>query len=96
MESNEWLKELKVGDTVFVTRPYGQCAVPRKVIRLMPTMICIGFNNVVNEVVERRFRKMDGRIIGGDSYSLEYLTPDTPGVALNPFVGRLKERKLYG
>lgn len=74
MNDKQWLSELKVGDTVFMSQSYGACAVPVKVVRLTNTQVVIS----VNERYEIRFRKSDGWTISGDTYMRQFLRQETP------------------
>ena len=66
MNSNEWLQELKAGDTVIVKGSHGRREV-RTVQRVTPTQIVVGLT---------KYHKKDGREVGGD-YFTQYLKQAT-------------------
>src|SRR5690554_3572926 len=62
MQEAEWLKQLEEGDDVLVAwykSTYGEALEPGHIVRITATMIVLGGSR------ERRFRRANGREIGG-------------------------------
>jgi hypothetical protein len=68
LDSGEWLQNLKPGDEVFMSRPYGQAPRVSKVSRTTETQIIVGSG---------RFHKKDGSQVGGGTWSTSYLIQPT-------------------
>ena len=80
MNDNEWLKELKAGDEVFVSGQYGAIATgPYKVKRTTATKIVLSVQGATQEF-ESGYRVKDGFTIGGDAWSRNFLIRDTPEI----------------
>ena len=61
VNDKEWLQNLKEGDLVYVSQSYGRAAVPEKVVKTTRTQIVLSH--------DRRFRKVNGLMIGGRCYA---------------------------
>ena len=69
MTESEWLAQLKAGDELFSTQNYGEPCKPDVVSRTTRTMIFVR----VNDRCEAAYRRKDGRSVGRDSYSTQFI-----------------------
>ena len=69
----DWMNNLKAGDEVFTSRPFGGIPGIKKVSRITKTQIFVW----INERYEQGFRKKDGREVGGNLYTSTYLIMPT-------------------
>lgn len=74
MDDKQWLQELKVGDDVLESQPYGSTPILGKVSRITKATIFIRRN----ERYEQGFRKIDGHQVGADRWHRQYLKQPTP------------------
>lgn len=65
MNNKEWLTNLKAGDIVAVTKPYGALSEIERVTRVTDASIFVGRENMVGRSYEQRFHKKDGFMVGG-------------------------------
>lgn len=56
----DWLENLKAGDEVFISQPYGSLPIINRAARTTKTQIVIR----VNDRYEQMYRKKDGALIG--------------------------------
>lgn len=70
---SEFLDNLKVGDEVAYHAKYDFNDAILKVVRITNTMIVVGDKNHIGEIYERKFRKTDGRLVGGDMWSMSWI-----------------------
>lgn len=95
--NNEWLQQLKAGDTVFVSVGYGGAAVIRTVRRVTATQIVIEEPASVRGFYETKFSRNRGTLIGYTGYNNRRLLQDTTELREKQEVEALfyKARKMY-
>ena len=79
MSDRDWLDSLKVGDTVFMSRDYGACHVPVRVVRFTKTRLFVSVGkNITGEVIEVAFRRDNGHNVGGNVWHVQHIAQDEP------------------
>lgn len=83
MQDKEWVQQLKVGDTVFVSQSYGYVPRQAKVKRLTKTQIIL-------DPYDEKFNRLNGLSIGGGKWNIQHLIQPTEKVYKEINLERLK------
>lgn len=86
----DWLQNLKVGDKVFRTEKYSQPDTPQIISRITPSSIFLR----ITDTYEERYRKSDGRSVGGSAWDTQWLRPCTPKREELWIIERLKRKAV--
>ena len=86
----KWLQNLKAGDRVFRTEKYSRPDSPQTISRVTSNSIFLRITNTYEE----RYRKSDGRSVGGSVWDTQWLRPCTPEREEKWIVERLKRKAV--
>ena len=89
--SDEWLQKLKVGDEVYVSQKYSAAPIKETVSRITDTQIILSQKNFAGNLVEQKFRKKDGRLLGGGVWDIQFLLQPTPELEEQVKIKRLTD-----
>ena len=87
--NNEWLNNLKVGDTVFISQSYGVAPRQATVSRLTKAHI---FVKVLMGSYEEDFWRKDGYMVGGNAWNHNCLIQNTEETRERVLIEKLKNK----